>query len=62
MVRVRDIKGRYISVDKNPKDIFGSRKVHYINFDDRYIGSPSRVAKVSTCWKPKEPQSAIVEK
>jgi hypothetical protein len=62
MVRARDIKGRYIPVNKNPKDIFGPRKVHHINYVDRYTSSPSRVANVSTCWQPKEPQSATMEK
>ena len=61
MVRARDVKGRYISIKKTPKDIFGPRKIPHINSYDRYIGSSSRVAKISTCWQPKAPQPATVE-
>ena len=62
MVRARDVKGRYISIKKTPKDIFGSRKIPHINFVNRYIGSSSRVANISTCWKPKTPQPTTTEK
>lgn len=62
MVRARDIKGKYIPIKKNPEYVFGSRKVPHINFVDGYTGRPSRVAKVSTCWKTKEPQPTTMEK
>ena len=62
MFRARDVRGRYVLVKKVPKDIFGPRKVLHINFVDRYTGSSSRVAKISTCWQPKTPQLAMVEK
>ena len=62
MVRSRDVRGRYVSVKKIPKDLFGPRKVPHINSIDRYTGSSSRVAKISTCWQPKTPQLATVEK
>ena len=61
MVRARDVKGRYISINKNPEDIFCLRKIPHINYVDHYIGSSSRVAKVSTCWQSKLHQPAIVE-
>ena len=62
MVRARDVRGRYISVKKIPKDIFGPRKVLHINSTDSYTRSSSRVAKISTCWQPKTPQLATMEK
>ena len=62
MVRARDVKGRYISIKKTPKDIFGLRKIPDINSANRYTRSSSRVAKISTFWKPKTPQLATVEK
>ena len=62
MVRTRDARGRYVSVKKIPKDLFGPRKVPHINSIDRYSRSLSRVAKISTCWQPKTPQLATLEK
>ena len=62
MVRTRDARGRYVSVKKIPKDLFGPRKVPHINFADHYSGSSSRIAKISTYWQPKTPQLATVEK
>ena len=62
MIIARDVRGRYVLVKKVPKDIFGPRKVPHINSTDCYIGSSSRVAKSSTCWQPKTPQLATVEK
>ena len=61
MVRIRDAKGRYVK-KQIPKDLFGPRKVPHINSVDSYSGSSSRVAKISTCWKPKTPQLATMEK
>ena len=61
MVRVRDAKGRYVK-QQIPKDLFGPRKVPHINSTDHYSGSSSRVAKISTCWQPKTPKIATVEK
>ena len=62
MVRARDARGRYVSVKKIPKDLFGPRKVAHINSTECYSRSSSRVAKISTCWQPKIPQLATVEK
>ena len=50
MVRGRDSKGRYISVDKTPKNIFGPQQVLHINFADCYIGRTSRKGKAITYW------------
>ena len=61
MVRVRDAKGRYVK-KQIPKDLFGPRKAPHINSADRYSGSSLRVAKISTCWQPKTPQIATMEK
>ena len=62
MVRTRDTKGRYVSVKKIPKDLFGPKKVPYINSVDCYSGSSSRASKISTCWQPKTHQLATMEK
>ena len=62
MVRTRDAGGRYVSVKKIPKYLFGPRKVPHINSVDRYLGRSLRVAKISTYWQPKTPQLATVEK
>lgn len=57
MVRGRDSKGRYISVDKTPRNIFRPQQVLHINYVDRYIGTTSRKGKAITYWQPKDLQS-----
>ena len=42
MARARDRRGRYIYVDKNPKDIFGPWWVPQINYVDCFIESSSQ--------------------
>ena len=60
MVRARDRRGRYIFVDRTPKDIFGPQRVPHTNFFDHYIGSTSRRGRESAPH-PELQTSQIVE-
>ena len=48
MVRSRDMKGIYISIDKTPKDIFRPRRVPKINYVDGYTCNSSRRGREAT--------------